>query len=48
MLLWPEDGVVRKEDARRVLDGSIFHEKIKQDRRYAKANVNAYGTKGSR
>lgn len=26
MLLWPEDGVVMKEDARRVIDGSIFHE----------------------
>lgn len=26
VLLWPEDGVVMKEDARRVLDGSMFHE----------------------
>lgn len=26
MLLWPEDGVVMKEDARRVIDGSIFHD----------------------
>ncbi|KAK4934121.1 hypothetical protein LTR66_015717, partial [Elasticomyces elasticus] len=26
MLLWPEDGVIRKKDARRVLDGTIFHE----------------------
>lgn len=26
MLLWPDDGVVMKEDARRVLDGSIFHD----------------------
>lgn len=26
VLLWPEDGVVKKEDARRVLDGSIFHD----------------------
>lgn len=26
VLLWPEDGVVVKEDARRVIDGSIFHE----------------------
>lgn len=26
VLLWPDDGVVMKEDARRVLDGSIFHE----------------------
>lgn len=26
VLLWPDDGVVREGDARRVLDGSIFHE----------------------
>lgn len=26
MLLWPEDGVLMKEDMVRVLDGSIFHE----------------------
>jgi hypothetical protein len=41
MLLWPEDGVIRRDDARRVLDGSIFHEKVKAKARYAKANVNA-------
>lgn len=34
VLLWPEDGVVRKEDARRVLDGSIFHEMTMQHRKY--------------
>ncbi|KJX93160.1 caleosin domain-containing protein [Zymoseptoria brevis] len=29
LLLWPEDGIVRKEDARKVMDGSIFQ--IKAD-----------------
>lgn len=27
LLLWPDDGIVRKEDARRVFDGSIFKDK---------------------
>lgn len=35
-MLWPEDGVVREEDARRVLDGSIFHE-MTTHRKYNKA-----------
>ncbi|KAH9858578.1 Caleosin-domain-containing protein [Lenzites betulinus] len=26
LLLWPEDGVLKREDVRRVYDGSIFHE----------------------
>ncbi|KAF9103325.1 hypothetical protein BGX27_010623 [Mortierella sp. AM989] len=26
LLIWPEDGVMRKEDIRRVYDGSLFHE----------------------
>lgn len=26
LLLWPEDGIVRQEDVRRVYDGSIFPE----------------------
>ncbi|KAF8937800.1 hypothetical protein BGZ47_008856 [Haplosporangium gracile] len=26
LMLWPDDGVMRKEDIRRVYDGSIFHE----------------------
>ncbi|KAF9910532.1 hypothetical protein EC991_006350 [Linnemannia zychae] len=26
LLLWPEDGVMRKEDIRRIYDGSLFHE----------------------
>ena len=43
VLLWPDDGVVRKEDARRVLDGSIFHEMTTQHRKYAamKGDVHA-------
>jgi hypothetical protein len=27
ILLWPEDGIVRKEDVRGVFDGSIFQKK---------------------
>lgn len=27
MLLWPEDGIIRKEDVRRIFDGSIFQQK---------------------
>lgn len=34
MMIWPEDGVVTKEDAKRVLDGSIFHEFTKGHARY--------------
>jgi len=30
LLLWPEDGVLRKEDVRRVFDGSIFQYKADQ------------------
>ncbi|KAF9154850.1 hypothetical protein BG015_011795 [Linnemannia schmuckeri] len=26
LMLWPDDGIMRKEDIRRVYDGSIFHE----------------------
>lgn len=32
LLLWPEDGVMRKDDVRRVFDGSIFVEKAEQYR----------------
>ncbi|KAF9271633.1 hypothetical protein BGZ68_003278 [Mortierella alpina] len=36
ILLWPEDGVMRKEDIRRIYDGSLFYEvaakrKVKKD-----------------
>lgn len=27
LLLWPDDGVMRKEDIRRIYDGSIFQHK---------------------
>lgn len=27
LLLWPEDGICRKDDVRRVFDGSIFQYK---------------------
>lgn len=27
LLLWPDDGVMRKEDIRRIFDGSIFQHK---------------------
>lgn len=30
LLLWPEDGILRKEDVRRVFDGSIFQHKADQ------------------
>ena len=26
LLIWPEDGIIKKEDVRRVYDGSIFTE----------------------
>lgn len=26
LMLWPDDGIMRKEDIRRVFDGSIFYE----------------------
>ena len=30
LLLWPEDGVMRKEDIRRCFDGSIFQQKANE------------------
>ena len=32
LLIWPEDGVLRKEDVRGVFDGSIFYKKAEQHR----------------
>ena len=33
LLLWPEDGVMRKEDIRGVFDGSIFYKKAEEYKR---------------
>lgn len=30
LLLWPEDGLLRKDDVRRVFDGSIFEQKAQE------------------
>lgn len=30
LLLWPEDGILRKEDVRGIFDGSIFQKKADQ------------------
>ncbi|KAK3045110.1 hypothetical protein LTS18_014553, partial [Coniosporium uncinatum] len=30
LLLWPDDGILRKEDVRRVFDGSIFEWKAEE------------------
>lgn len=30
LLLWPDDGVMRKEDIRRIFDGSIFQHKANE------------------
>jgi len=30
LLLWPQDGVMKKDDVRRVMDGSIFYEKAEK------------------
>lgn len=30
LLLWPDDGIMRKEDIRRVYDGSIFYKKAEE------------------
>ncbi len=36
LLLWPEDGIMRKEDIRGVYDGSIFYKKAEQFERKKK------------
>ena len=30
LLLWPEDGIMRKEDIRGIYDGSIFYKKAEE------------------
>lgn len=37
LILWPEDGKMRKEDIRRVYDGSIFHQWARDVERKRKA-----------
>ena len=32
LLIWPDDGILRKEDVRGVFDGSIFYQKAEQHR----------------
>ena len=36
LLLWPEDGIMRKEDIRGVYDGSIFYRKAEEYERKKK------------
>ncbi|TKA72184.1 hypothetical protein B0A49_02891 [Cryomyces minteri] len=45
LLLWPEDGVLRKEDVRRVFDGSIFQ--WKADEHLAKKRRSQYQRQGN-
>jgi len=33
LLIWPEDGVMRKEDIRGIYDGSIFYRKAQEHQR---------------
>jgi peroxygenase len=37
LLLWPEDGLLRKDDVRRVFDGSIFEQKAQEHSRKSRA-----------
>lgn len=38
LLLWPEDGILRKEEVRRIYDGSIFQYKADEYARKHGAN----------
>lgn len=42
LLLWPEDGIMRKDDVRRIYDGSIFQfkadEYAEKKRNHGRAN----------
>ncbi len=33
LFLWPADGILRKEDVRKVYDGSIFYEAAEENKR---------------
>jgi len=37
LLLWPDDGVMKKDDMRRIFEGTIFYQKAEEHAR-AKAN----------
>lgn len=45
LLLWPEDGIMRKEDIRGVYDGSIFYKKAEDYER--KKNMRQEQRKGT-
>lgn len=32
LLIWPDDGILRKEDVRGVFDGSVFYKKAEEHR----------------
>jgi hypothetical protein len=42
LMLWPEDGIMRKEDIRRVFDGSIFYEIAARREQMAKTAKKVY------
>ncbi|KAF9360835.1 hypothetical protein BGX34_007471 [Mortierella sp. NVP85] len=42
LMLWPEDGIMRKDDIRRVFDGSIFYEIAARREQMAKAAKKVY------
>ena len=44
LLLWPEDGIMRKEDIRRVYDGSIFYKKAEEYEQKKKRRDQRNGT----
>jgi hypothetical protein len=39
LLLWPEDGVMKKEDIRCCMDGSIFYRKAEENTRKQQAKL---------
>ncbi len=39
LVIWPEDGVMRKEDIRGIYDGSIFYKKAKEHRQKQKGRL---------
>jgi len=43
LLLWPADGIMKKEDIRRVYDGSIFQFKADEYAKKQKKSVKAFG-----